>query len=71
MTLRGDLLRVIKRIKQIIKSQYNKYRKEIASSKHSTKFQHKLELMPFLPPSIYDVLTPPVIERIRQQDLLR
>jgi hypothetical protein len=27
--------------------------------------------MPFLPRSIYDVLTPPAIERIRQQDLLR
>ena len=27
--------------------------------------------MLFLPPSIYDVLTPPAIERIRQQDVLR
>ncbi|KAI0616588.1 hypothetical protein TUN199_11419, partial [Pyrenophora tritici-repentis] len=27
--------------------------------------------MPFLPPGIHDVLTPPAIERIRQQDLLR
>jgi hypothetical protein len=27
--------------------------------------------MPFLPPRIHDVLTPPAIERIRQQDLLR
>jgi len=27
--------------------------------------------MPFLPPGIYDVLTPPAIERIQQQDLLR
>jgi hypothetical protein len=55
----------------MVKSQYNKYRKEIASSRHSTKFQHKLESMPFLPPGIHDVLTPPAIERIRQQDLLR
>ena len=27
--------------------------------------------MPFLPPGIHNVLTPPAIERIRQQDLLR
>jgi hypothetical protein len=71
MTSTGDLLRVVGRIEQIVKSQYNKYKKEIASSKHTTKFQHKLESMPFLPPGIHDVLTPPAIERIRQQDLLR
>ena len=71
MTSTGDLLRVVGRIKQIVKSQYNKYKKEIASSKHTTRFQHKLESMPFLPPGIHDVLTPPAIERIRQQDLLR
>jgi hypothetical protein len=70
MTSVGDLLHVIARIKQMIKSQYSKYA-EIASSKHRTKFQHKLESMPFLPPGIHDVLTPPAIERIRQQDLLR
>lgn len=70
-TSTGDLLRVVGRIEQIVKSQYNKYAKEIASSRHSTKFQHKLESMPFLPPGIHDVLTPPAIERIRQQDLLR
>jgi hypothetical protein len=39
--------------------------------KHRTRFQHKLESMPFLSPGIHDVLTPPAIERIRQQDLLR
>ena len=71
MTSTGDLLRVVGRIEQMVKSQYNKYRKEIASSRHSTKFQHKLDSMPFLPAGIHDVLTPPAIERIRQQDLLR
>jgi hypothetical protein len=71
MTSTGDLLRVVASIEQMVKSQYSKYAKEIASSKHRTKFQHKLESMPFLPPGIHDVLTPPAIERIRQQDLLR
>ena len=71
MTSTGDLLRVVGRIEQMVKSQYSKYAKEIASSKHRTKFQHKLESMPFLPPGIHDILTPPAIERIRQQDLLR
>ena len=70
-TSRGDLLRVVGRIEQMINSQYNKYRKDIASSKHRIKFEHKPELMPYLPPDIHDVLTPPAIERIRQQDLLR
>jgi hypothetical protein len=71
MTSTGDLLRIVGRIEQMIKSQHNKYKKVIASSKHTTKFQHKLESMPFLPRGIHDVLTPPAIERIRQQDLLR
>lgn len=71
MTSRGDLLRVVGRLEQMIKSQYNKYRKEIASSKHTIKFKHKLESMPFLPPGIHNVFTPAAIERIRQQDLLR
>ena len=62
MTSRGDLLRVVGRIEQMINSQYNKYRKEIASSKHSIKFKHKLESMPFLPPDIsHNVLTPTAI----------
>jgi YesN/AraC family two-component response regulator len=68
MTSTGDLLRVVGRIEQMVKSQY---KKEIASSRHSTKFRHKLESMSFLPLGIHDVLTPPAIERIRQQDLLR
>jgi hypothetical protein len=71
MTSRGDLLRVIGRIGQMVKNQYNKYRKQIASSKHSIKFKHNLESLPFLPSDIRDMLTPPAIERIRQQDLLR
>lgn len=71
MTSRGDLLRVVERIEQMVKSQHNKYRKELASSKHSIKFEHRLEVMPFLPPGIHDVLTPPAIECVRQQDLLR
>ena len=71
LTSRGDLLRVVERIGQTIRNQYNKYRKEIASSRHSVKFGHRLESMPFLPPGIHDVLTPPAIERIRKQDLLR
>jgi hypothetical protein len=57
MTSTGDLLRVVGRIEQMVKSQYSKYAKEIASSKHRTKFQHKLESMPFLPPDIHDILT--------------
>ena len=71
MTSRGDLLRVVERIEQMVKSQHNKYRKDLASSKHSVKFEHTLEAMPFLPSGIHDILTPPAIERIRQQDLLR
>ena len=67
----GDLLCVVGRIKQMVKSQYSKYTKEIASSKHRTIFQHKVESMPVLSPGIHDVLTPPAIERIRQQGLLR
>ena len=31
MTSRGDLLRVVERIEQMVKGQYNNYRKEIAS----------------------------------------
>ena len=71
MTSTGDLLRVVSRIEQMVNSQRNKYQKEIASSKHSIKFQHKLESMPFMPAGIHEVLTPPAIELIRQQELLR
>jgi hypothetical protein len=71
MTSRGDLLRVVGRIEQMIQSQYNKYMKQIASAKHSLKFKHSLEAMPFLPSRIHEVITPPAIDRIREKDLLR
>ncbi|KAK7178632.1 hypothetical protein PSPO01_15326 [Paraphaeosphaeria sporulosa] len=61
----------VERMHKMVKSQHNKYRKDLASSKHSVKFEHRLAAMPFLPPGIHDILTPPAIERIRQQDLLR
>jgi hypothetical protein len=70
-TSTGDLLRVVERIEQMVNSQYNKYKKMISSSRHSTKFAHSLESIPFLPTGIHDVLTPPAIERIRQQEILR
>ena len=38
ITLTGNLLYVVASIKQMVKSQYSKYAKEIASSKHRTKF---------------------------------
>jgi hypothetical protein len=66
----GGLLRVIERIEQMVSSQYNKYKKIISSSKHSTKFAHSLKSMLYLPTGIHDILTPPVIEYIRQQELL-
>jgi hypothetical protein len=71
MTSTGDLLRVVERIKQMVNSQCSKYRKELASSMHSVKFRHKIVSMPFLPAGIHEILTPPAIECIRQQDLLR
>ncbi|KIV98681.1 uncharacterized protein PV09_09561 [Verruconis gallopava] len=71
MTSQGDLLHVVGRIEQMVQCQYNKYRKEIASAKHSLKFKHSLEAMPFLPPRIHKVITPPAIDHIREQDLLR
>lgn len=71
MSSRGDLLRVVGRIEQMVTSQYNKYRKQLASAKHSLKFKHSLEAMPFLPPGIHEAVTPPAIDRIREQDLLR
>ncbi len=71
MSSRGDLLRVVGRIEQMITSQYNKYRKQLASAKHSLKFKHSLEAMPFLPPDVHDSVTPPAIDRIREQDSLR
>lgn len=71
MTSRGDLLRVVDRIEQMVQNQYSKYSKDIATSKLCIKFQHKPESMPFLPPGIHDIITPPAIELVRQQELLR
>jgi hypothetical protein len=70
-TSRGDLLRVVQRIKEMILNQYNKYRKDIATARHTIKFEHKLDAMPFLPPGIHNIVTPPAIEQVRQQELLR
>jgi hypothetical protein len=71
MTSRGDLLRVVQIIKEMIHNQYNKYRKDIATAQHTIGFDHKLEAMPFLPPGIHRIVTPPAIEHVRQQELLR
>jgi hypothetical protein len=70
MTSRGDLLRVVQRIEQMVSNQHSKYRKDLSTARFTVKFEHNLEALPFLPPGIHDVLTPPAIERIRQQDLL-
>jgi hypothetical protein len=70
-TSRGDLLRVVHRIKEMVYNQYNKYRKEIATAQHSIKFEHKNDVMPFLPSEIHRIVTPPAIEHVRQQELLR
>jgi hypothetical protein len=71
MTSKGDLLRVVGRIEQMVKNQYNKYRKDIASSKHSIKFKHTPASTPLLPPGLHDILTKPAIERIWKQDQLQ
>ena len=64
MTSQGDLLRVVNCIKQIIKSQYSKYQKDITSTRYSIKFRHKLEKMTFLPPRIHNIITPIAIELV-------
>jgi hypothetical protein len=71
MTSRGDLLRVVHRIKEMVHNQYNKYRKDIATAQHTIKFEHKPEAMPFLPSGIHRIITPSAIEHVRQQELLR
>ena len=38
MISRGDLLRVVKRIKQMVNNQYSKYQKDITSARHIIKF---------------------------------
>ena len=70
MTSQGDLLRVVQRIKAMIENQYSKYRKDIATARHSIKFHHRSDSMPYLPPGIHDIITPAAIEHIRQQFLL-
>ena len=64
MTSQGDLLRVINCIKQMVNSQYSKYQKDIASARYSIKFWYKLEKMPFLPPGIYNIITPIAIKLV-------
>jgi hypothetical protein len=69
-TSRGDLLLVVKRIKEMVLNQYNKYQKDIASARLTIKRQHKEENMPYLPPDIHEVVTRSAIELVRQQDLI-
>lgn len=70
-TSQGDLLLVVTRITDMILNQFGAYQKKIATARHTTKFQHKHELLPFLPAGIHNIITPAAIELIRQQDLLR
>jgi MULE transposase domain len=65
-TSQGDLFTVVKRIKEMILSQYNKYRKSIADAKSTIKFAHKPQEMLYLPLGIHEIVTPPAIEHIRQ-----
>ncbi len=46
----GDLLLVVERIMNMVENQYSQYQKDIASARHTIKFNHKPESMPFLPP---------------------
>ena len=67
MTSRGDLLRVVERIKAMVENQYSKHQKNLSTAHHTIKFQHRPEKMPYLPPGIHDSITPAAIELIRQQ----
>jgi uncharacterized protein YktA (UPF0223 family) len=69
-TSQGNLFSVVQKIKEMIFNQYIKYRTNIASAKHTLKFEHKPEAMPFLPPGIHKTITPAAIELVRKQDLL-
>ena len=71
MTSRGDLLRVVERIENMVLNQYNKYRDQIASARNRIKYEHRFEKMPFLPIDIHRTITPPAIEHVRKQDELR
>ena len=70
MTSRGDLLRVVDRIKAMIENQYRKYQKDISTARMTIKFQHQFDKMPYLPPGTHESITPAAIELIRQQFLL-
>lgn len=69
-TSRGDLLRVVERIKEMVLNQYSRYQKDIATNQISLKFQHKVAELPFLPCGVHQIITPPAIELVRQQYLL-
>ena len=64
ITSQGDLLYIVKRIKEMVYNQYSKYQKDITIAHYSIKFQYKLVAILFLPPRIYKIITPIVIELI-------
>lgn len=70
MTSRGDLLRVVDRIREMVHNQYSRYQKSIASAQMSVKFRHMTSNLPCLPADIHGIITPPAIELIRQQYML-
>jgi hypothetical protein len=70
-TSKGDLLRVVGNIEQMIQNQYNKYTKDLASARHTLKFKLKLESAPFLPDNLHDILTPAALGLIKEQNELR
>jgi len=71
MSTWSDLLRVVRRIEQMVTSQYNKYRKQLVSAKHNLKFKHQpgshAVSNPRYPPHCHT----PAIDRIRELDSLR
>ena len=54
----------------MVLNQHSNFQKAIASAKHTIKFDHKHQHMPYLPPGIHSIATPVAIEHVRQQDLL-
>jgi hypothetical protein len=67
MTSRGDLLRVVERIKAMVENQYSKFQKDIASAQHVIKAQHSFKKMPYLPTGVHNTITTAAIEIIREQ----
>jgi hypothetical protein len=61
---------VVERIKEVVLNRHSRYRKDIASASQNIKFQHRPTALPFLPPGIHKIITPPAIELVRQQHLL-